>query len=818
MVPVASSVTLKTAFAHSAIEPFFTGGSASVSEDQTLLATAYGEDVVITDLSTGQRKHMIKGDAEQVTTLALSPDGKYVVICSRSLQMRIFQLPECKLLRSFKAHDGPVIVMHIDSTSTLVATGAADGVVKVWDLAGAFNTHTFRGHTGVISAVRIFGQKGGARWQVASGSDDTKIRIWDLVKRKCAAVLEEGHVSVVRGLDFSSDGSLLISGGRDKVVNVWSMKNYGLVKTILVFEALETAGFLSSGILTSKISDQLIYTGGEKGVVKLWSVQSGEEITPEQATVETSEEVGVSDIIYYPSWNDLIAILSDQTLVEHTLTSTDLPIVRRLAGNNGEIIDLAYAGPVDGEGVQKYLALATNSPEIRVISTETQSSVVLAAHTDIVICVDVSIDGLWLASAGKDNAARIWRWTASGMEDTDGKEHNGFQLYATFKGHLGSIGGVAIARLVTQTVYPKFLITGSQDFTVKKWAVPLPADEPVEVAKPVFTRKAHEKDINSVDIAPNDEFFATASQDRTVKIWSVEDGETVGILRGHKRGVWSVKFSAYDKFVVTGSGDKTVKVWNIRDYTCVKTFEGHTNSVLKALFISSGAQIVSAGGDGLVKVWDVKSGECNATLDNHEDKVWSLAHRSDDKVVVSGGGDSVITFWEDVTKEELVRQAEADAELVEKEQELSNYVFRKEWKNAILLALSLDHPSRLLNLFRIVIAENAEKGSIMGLKEVDAVLSSLAPAQLQLLLRRIRDWNTNARTATVAQRVLNVLLLSFPPEKFLEVGDIKRTLDALVPYSERHYTRASELLEESYIVDYTLRQMDEVLMTKIDEL
>ncbi|KAJ8096809.1 WD40-repeat-containing domain protein [Lipomyces tetrasporus] len=818
MVPTATSATLKTAFSHSAIEVFFTGGSASVSEDQSLLATAYGEEVVITDLSTGQRKHKFKGDTEQVTTLALSPDGKYVVVCSRSLQMRIFQLPECKLVRAFKAHDGPVIVMHIDSTSTLVATGAADGVVKVWDLAGGFNTHTFRGHTGVISAVRIFGQKGGVRWQVASGSDDTKIRIWDLVKRKCVAVLEDGHVSVVRGLDFSSDGSLLISGGRDKVVNVWNMENYSLVKTILVFEALETAGLLSSGTLTSKVSDQLIYTGGEKGDVKLWSIDSGEEVTPEHATIQTSEEVGVSDIIYYPSWNDLIAVLSDQTLVEHTLTSNDLPIVRRLSGNNGEVIDLAYVGPVDVQGIQKYLALATNSPEVRVISTETQSSVVLAAHTDIVICIDASIDGLWLASAGKDNVARIWRWTASGMEDADGNEHDGFQLHATFKGHLGSIGGVALARLVTRTGYPKFLITGSQDLTVKKWTVPSSAEEPLEVAKPVFTRKAHEKDINSVDIAPNDEFFATASQDRTVKIWSVEEGETVGILRGHKRGVWSVKFSVYDKFVVTGSGDKTVKVWNIRDYTCVKTFEGHTNSVLNALFISAGAQVVSAGGDGLVKVWDVKTGECNATLDNHEDKVWSLAHRSDGKVVASGGGDSVITFWEDITEEELARQAEADSELVEKEQELSNFVYRKEWKNAILLALTLDHPSRLLNLFRIVIAENAEKGSIMGLREVDEVLSSLASPQLQLLLRRVRDWNTNARTAAVAQRVLNVLLQSYPPEKFLAVEDIKRTLDALVPYSDRHYTRLSELLEESYIVDYTLRQMDEVLMTQINEV
>ncbi|KAK9475616.1 WD40-repeat-containing domain protein [Lipomyces japonicus] len=809
MVPITSDIILKTSFDHTAIEPFFTGTAASISEDQNLLATAYGEDVVITDLSSGQRQNKIKGDTEQVTALALSPDGKFLVVCSRSLQMRIYSLPDCNLVRSIKAHDGPVIVIHIDSTSTLIATGGADSAVKVWDLAGGFNTHTFRGHTGIISAVSIYGEKGGTRWQVASGSDDTQVRIWDLVKRKCIAVLEEGHVSVVRGLDFSADGNTLISGGRDKVVNVWSLKKYNLVKTVLVFDAVETVGFLAPGTLTNRPEEQLFYTGGEKGVVQLWSIESGEEQTTEQAKLFTSEEVGILDVVYYPSWTDLIAILSDQTLVEHSLSSSDIPVSRRLSGNNGEVIDLAYVGPIEN-GAQKYLALATNSPEVRIISTGTQSSKVLAAHTDIVICIDASADGLWLATAGKDNIARVWRWTEP--EDDSELGEAGFELYATFKGHLGSIGGVGLARLVEGQKPPRFLITGSQDLTVKKWSIPKSAgDQVIDISKPEFTKKAHEKDVNAVDIAPNDEFFATASQDRTVKIYSTEEGETVGILRGHKRGVWSVKFSTYDKYVVTGSGDKTVKVWNIKDYTCVKTFEGHTNSVLKTIFINSGTQVVSAGGDGLVKVWDIKTGECNATLDNHEDKVWSLTNRDDDKVFVSGGGDSVITFWEDITEEELARQSEEKAELVEKEQSLSNFIHRKEWKNAILLAMSLGHPYRLLTLFRKVINENQETGSVTGLREVDAVLADLSTDQIELLLKRIRDWNTNARTSGVAQRILYALLLSYAPEKFLEVKSIKKSLDALIPYSDRHFIRIEELLEESFVVDFTLRQMDEVI-------
>lgn len=172
------------------------------------------------------------------------------------------------------------------------------------------------------------------------------------------------------------------------------------------------------------------------------------------------------------------------------------------------------------------------------------------------------------------------------------------------------------------------MVTGSQDRTIKMWQV--------GKSKATYTKKAHDKDINAIDISPDDSMFASASQDRTVKIWSLEEGEVTGILRGHRRGVWSVKFAPYSitaavvggvegtkggRMVVTGSGDRTVKLWSLTDYSCLKTLEGHTNSVLKAVWLTGGLQVASSGGDGLVKVWDVKSGECNTTLDNHEDKV-----------------------------------------------------------------------------------------------------------------------------------------------------------------------------------------------------
>src|SRR5690606_22253796 len=91
---------------------------------------------------------------------------------------------------------------------------------------------------------------------------------------------------------------------------------------------------------------------------------------------------------------------------------------------------------------------------------------------------------------------------------------------------------------------PAYLITGSQDQTVKRWDIPRKPQEGLKTGlRAAFTRKAHDKDINAIDVHHEGTLFASASQDKLVKIWSVEEGELQGILRGHRRGVWSVRFA-----------------------------------------------------------------------------------------------------------------------------------------------------------------------------------------------------------------------------------------------------------------------------------
>ena len=169
-----------------------------------------------------------------------------------------------------------------------------------------------------------------------------------------------------------------------------------------------------------------------------------------------------------------------------------------------------------------------------------------------------------------------------------------------------------------------------------------------------------------------------------------------------------------------------------------------------------------------------------------------------------------------------------------RDQDFVNYLALHDYKKAIQLALSMSQPGRLLSLFRDVISspKDADQPSIVGNLSVDEVIRTLGGSDLAKLLRYVRDWNTNAKTSTVAQRVLltivklrsaDEIIQAFSDEtdeKVFADGEVsqpptagrtalKELIDALIPYSERHLSRMEKLVQDSYVVDYILGEMDD---------
>ena len=239
-----------------------------------------------------------------------------------------------------------------------------------------------------------------------------------------------------------------------------------------------------------------------------------------------------------------------------------------IVGYNDEIIDTVFLAP-DGDK-ETQIALATNSAHIRVygLADAFDRTQLLGGHGDVVLSLARSSDGATLISGSKDNSARIWRADETGR----------WRCVGTCSGHLESVGAVTLARTLGENGLPRFAATASQDRTIKLWDLSsIDADgEDVVAVRALVTQKAHEKDINSLDVAPNDRLLASGSQDKTAKLFAIElaaDAATLtplGTFKGHRRGVWSVKFSRTDQALATASGDKTIKLWNIHDFSCLK--------------------------------------------------------------------------------------------------------------------------------------------------------------------------------------------------------------------------------------------------------
>ncbi|KAG8989198.1 U3 small nucleolar RNA-associated protein 13 [Tulasnella sp. 427] len=726
--------------------------------------------------------------------------------------------------------------------------------------------------------------------RLITGSVDSRVRIFDLkLQRTEPIAVLEGHISVPRSLSVSSDGKWLVTAGRDSVILVWDLHSafssaqsqsstkkgtrvdVKLVKTVPVLERIEAAGILSAED-GGEEKGLKVFTAGEKGVVKVWDVNSGKVmLTLEGHTVgadssEAVEEQGqIISAVYLPQTSTIASLHADQTILFHSLKTRSLG--RQFIGYNDQIIDATFLGPTqhtsdDDTSSSSHLALATNSSLIRIYDTSTLDTHLLSGHTDMVLCLDKGAGGRVLGSGSKDKSARIWAPSAGG--EGDGEDLS-WQCVAICEGHTESVGAIAFSRRSDSTSPSlRFMVTGSQDRTIKLWdvqSVPLSSSSsssssstpPVRL-KSLSTQVAHEKDINSLDVSPNDQFLATASQDKTAKIFAVEyalkpgkgnakgDLKLVATLQGHKRGVWNVKFSRFDRVVATASGDKSVKLWSLESFACLKTFEGHTNSVLRVDFLNKGLQLATSAADGLVKIWNVKDEECTTTLDNHEEKVWALAIPTHEKYIVSAAADSVVTFWEDCTELEEEEKLAEKAELVLKEQDFLNYVNLQDYRTAILLALSMDQPRRLFALFqtirpnRIVTFDDESNNSpsVTGNVSVDEVIRTLPPLELGRLLKHVRNWNANTKTFAVAQTILHAvlklrpaadILKTFDPsesnEALVEIADeviagpkdkdmraLKELLDALIPYTERHLNRAEKLIQDSYVVDYILSEMD----------
>ena len=109
-----------------------------------------------------------------------------------------------------------------------------------------------------------------------------------------------------------------------------------------------------------------------------------------------------------------------------------------------------------------------------------------------------------------------------------------------------------------------------------------------------------------VAFSPNGKQLASASFDRTVKVWDAVTGQETRTLKGHTNWVNSVAFSPDGKRLASASSDRTAKVWDAVTGQETLTLKGHTGHVMGVAFSPNGQRLASASRDKTAKVWDAR--------------------------------------------------------------------------------------------------------------------------------------------------------------------------------------------------------------------
>lgn len=468
-----------------------------LSPDGSLLAASFSAKAAVWDVRTGARIREWDRDAlrtpfdrtRTVVSVGFSHDGKDLVVV-RDQCVSQYDIKSGELQRRIRLTPGRYVSEAFASTihGGLWAVGTVGGgiySIELWDAEKGERLRELYGHAAAIRSLQ-FSDDGKA---LVSGSSDHTIRVWDVATGK-SSFTDVGHQHIVRGVCFADDATL-VSVGNDGRCRIWDVasavelrssaqhaalqslvvdpvrrvafigEDVGLAQPSIVHRIDVSTGYEIGNLAEKKGSSRLqalarragrLLTASNKGVVHIWSAESGELIKRmgrfEGGRFETGFK-GITSLAVSPD-EKAVAIGCGYGLVELWSLEKYRPVHDPLP--HGDEFDGA-PGCVAFSPDGSLLAAAGDDGLIRVWQTSDYTVIgEFRANEDCIPAIAFSPDGQILASASDDGIVRLWNVQ-------ERKE------LCALSAHTGIVTSVAFSP------NGKLLASGSYDTTILIWDV-----------------------------------------------------------------------------------------------------------------------------------------------------------------------------------------------------------------------------------------------------------------------------------------------------------------------------------------------------------
>ena len=464
--------------------------------------------------------------------------------------------------------------------------------------------------------------------QLKSLEANTKIHLTTSVLENVNQIREynrlEGHKGSVTSVSFSPDGQLLASASQDTKIKVWR-RNGNLLQTL--------AGH-KDGVFKVIFSpnSQFLIAASFDNTMTCWRYNSATGLFEKNPFLTISEKDGLWAIALSSNGN-MIATANQKGQVK--LWTLDGKLIKTIPAHSQRIWSVSFSP--DGQS----FATASADKTVKLWNLEGKALKTLPGHSNEVLSVNFSPDGNTLASASKDKTVRIWNLAG--------------QVLHTFDGHTDEVLDVRFSP------DGKLIASASADDTVKIWSVQedwgsgtgervkIPSHSPLPIPHSpllLYTFQGHGGKASEVSFSPDGKNIATASNDRTVKLWRLQ-----GILPTFTGN--SVSISPNGKTVAVGNQQGIVTLQQ-RDGTLLRSFKAHEGEIIKVLFNPKAQNIVTIGTDKQIKLWNL-DGKLLKNWQGHEsvnksaiplDPVKDVIFSPDgNNLVTIGGIDKQVEVW-----------------------------------------------------------------------------------------------------------------------------------------------------------------------------